>query len=48
MSVITEIESYKDNLIYWRRDIHGHPELTHGLRSVFCFSLRRNFLEIMQ
>ena len=29
MPIIAEIESYKDDLIRWRRDIHAHPELAY-------------------
>ena len=29
MGIIAEVESYRDDLIRWRRDIHAHPELAY-------------------
>ena len=29
MRIPSEIESYKDEMIHWRRDIHAHPELAY-------------------
>ena len=51
MGIIAEVESYRDDLIRWRRDIHAHPELAYCERrtaAVVAERLRRWGIDVDQ